>query len=328
MVSKGRFILAGMIFILLSTGLSFSASAFQAAIDDNETNLEAGLEAWDKIYQITSHPRCANCHVADGVPVWSGPSYGKERPHGMFVGGDPDNLLGEPGQYCTTCHMSENSKIAHGPPGAPVWHLPPAEMVWHKKSSAEICAQLKDPIRNGGRTLAEIETHVAEDTLVAWGWEPGPGRESAPYSANEMAGFVRQWAASGTPCPTSVEIKAAQVTDGSPQEPEGTLTPIIVGDIESGRKAASVCKSCHSFEQGGKNRSGPNLWNIAGKDIASVPGFKYSKALASLDGNWDDEKLDKFLKKPRKFVPGTSMAIGIKKDKRRADIIAYLKSLK
>ena len=160
-----------------------------------------GLEAWSKIYQLVSHPRCANCHVADGTPMWSGPHYGKTIPHAMYVGGDPELLLGNPGMMCTTCHMAENSAKLHGPPGNEVWHLPPKEMVWWNKSSAEICAQLKDPARNGDRTLEEIAEHIANDSLVAWGWAPGPGRQPAPFSAQEAANFVTSWSAQGAPCP-------------------------------------------------------------------------------------------------------------------------------
>ncbi|MEL7487050.1 MAG: hypothetical protein AAGJ87_07540 [Pseudomonadota bacterium] len=177
----------------LNAGLPVDAAVAQDAA--------AGLAAWEKIYSVVSHPRCANCHVADGRPMWSGPSYGEARVHGMNVGGDPNLLFGNPGLFCNTCHMAENSEKPHGPPGAEVWHLPPPEMVWWKRTSAEICAQLQDPERNGGRTLADVETHVAEDALVAWGWAPGPGREPAPYSAEETAQFIADWAQNGAPCP-------------------------------------------------------------------------------------------------------------------------------
>lgn len=137
--------------------------------------------------------------------MWSGPSYGETRVHGMNVGGDPNLLFGNAGMMCNTCHMAENSEKTHGPPGAEVWHLPPAEMAWWEKSSAEVCAQLKDPARNGNRSLEDIERHIADDALVAWGWNPGPGREAAPYSASEVAAYVNAWAADGAPCPTPAQ---------------------------------------------------------------------------------------------------------------------------
>ncbi len=188
--------------------LAGSAPALQPASQASpaaggENTRAAGLEAWGRIYEVFSHPRCANCHVADGRPMWAGPSYGVARAHGINVGGDPDLLFGHPGMTCATCHMAENAGAAHGPPGAEVWHLPPAEMAWWGKSSDEICSQIKDPERNGGRALADIEAHVATDALVAWGWDPGEGRAAAPYSAAETAAFIAAWAEAGAPCPGS-----------------------------------------------------------------------------------------------------------------------------
>jgi hypothetical protein len=163
---------------------------------------EDGLQLWNKIHEVFSHPRCANCHVGpDNLPVWSGPSYGgKARPHGMNISGG-ESRIGAEYIACTTCHTKHNAQIPHGPPGAEVWALAPVEMQWIGKSSAEICAQIKDPARNGGRTLAEIADHVDHDELVHWGWAPGPGREPAPYSDDEVAGFLRRWDAGGAPCP-------------------------------------------------------------------------------------------------------------------------------
>ena len=190
--------------IALLTILPFATlSAQELPISDEQVvpDQTAGLTAWAKVYEVVSHPRCASCHVDDGRPMWSGDHYGGTFKHPMYVGGDPALLLGNPGMMCTACHMAENSPKLHGPPGNDVWHLPPAEMVWWQKSSAEICEQIKDPARNGGRSLAEIETHMAEDSLVAWGWNPGPGREPAPYSAEQTAQYLAAWSANGAPCP-------------------------------------------------------------------------------------------------------------------------------
>ena len=161
---------------------------------------DPGLDAWQGIYAVFSHPRCANCHVEDARPRWSGAHYGKTRVHGMNVQRGADGL-GNPGLRCTTCHQEENAAQLHGPPGAPAWHLAPAEMVWWQKSSKEICEQVKDPARNGNRTLEEIAVHVRDDDLVGWGWAPGKGREPAPGSAEETYRLLRQWSAAGAPCP-------------------------------------------------------------------------------------------------------------------------------
>jgi hypothetical protein len=74
-------------------------------------------------------------------------------------------------------------------------------MQWFGRSSAEICAQTKDPARNGRRTLEQVAHHVESDPLVQWGWRPGPGRESAPGTSADAAAAIRAWAAAGAPCP-------------------------------------------------------------------------------------------------------------------------------
>ena len=164
---------------------------------------ETGLQQWAKVHEVFSHPRCANCHVdAGGVPIWSGPSYGaKPLAHGMNISGGASRIGAENGLLCSTCHGQHNAELPHGPPGAQVWLLAPVAMQWWGKTSAQICEQVKDPARNGGRSLAEVAEHVANDPLVAWGWKPGPGREPAPYSAAETAAWLTQWAALGSPCP-------------------------------------------------------------------------------------------------------------------------------
>jgi hypothetical protein len=75
-------------------------------------------------------------------------------------------------------------------------------MQWFGKSSAEICAQVKDRARNGNRTIGDLADLVEHEALVHWGWAPGPGRESAPYSATQLVEFIKQWDAAGAPCPT------------------------------------------------------------------------------------------------------------------------------
>lgn len=97
-------------------------------------------------------------------------------------------------------------------------------------------------------------------------------------------------------------------------------------NAEEGAKVVKKCVSCHSFEQGGGNKIGPNLWKIVDKPIAKESGFVYSRAMAGLEGNWDQETLYHFLNKPSKFLPGTKMTfVGLSKPEDIANVIAYMK---
>lgn len=97
------------------------------------------------------------------------------------------------------------------------------------------------------------------------------------------------------------------------------------GDFQSGKKQFKQCAACHTVTEGGKNKVGPNLWGIVGRDVAALDSFKYSKALRKVDGVWTHEFLDRYLKSPRRAVKGTRMAFaGIKNDNKRADLLAFL----
>ena len=102
------------------------------------------------------------------------------------------------------------------------------------------------------------------------------------------------------------------------------------GDVKKGAKVFKKCKACHAVGEGAKNKIGPHLNGIIGRKAATTEGFKYSKKMIEkAEGGliWTEENLDAFLKKPRDFVPGTKMAFGgIRKDKKRANLIAYLKT--
>lgn len=93
--------------------------------------------------------------------------------------------------------------------------------------------------------------------------------------------------------------------------------------------ALKKCTACHTVEQGGANRAGPNLFGILGRPVASVPGFNYSEALKGLGGAWTPERLDSFIANPKAVAPGTKMGFAGEPDATaRAAMIDTLTTLK
>ncbi|MFZ1428219.1 MAG: cytochrome c family protein [Geminicoccaceae bacterium] len=110
-------------------------------------------------------------------------------------------------------------------------------------------------------------------------------------------------------------------------KPIGVL--LASANPEEGAKIAKKCAACHSFDKGGANKVGPNLWDLVNRPIAEHEGFSYSAALSEKKGqNWDFDHLNHFLTSPKAYAPGTKMTFaGISKDSERADLIDYLRSL-
>jgi len=105
-----------------------------------------------------------------------------------------------------------------------------------------------------------------------------------------------------------------------------TLTLLASADAGLGKKVFKKCKTCHTADQGGKNRVGPNLWGVVGRTKASHAGFKYSGTLVRLGGQWSYADLDAFLASPNAFAKGNKMTFkGLPKAADRAAVIAYLR---
>jgi len=119
-----------------------------------------------------------------------------------------------------------------------------------------------------------------------------------------------------TPSP----IKAA---DPAPiVQTANTLSP-----MERGAKLYKRCKACHTLDEGGKHKVGPNLWDVYGSKAGAKNGFNYSKVMAASDIVWEDATMDAYIKKPSEFMKGNRMSfIGIKKAEDREALLLYLKA--
>lgn len=145
--------------------------------------------------KVLTSPRCVNCHPAGDRPLQG--ETGRLHQPPVERGADGS---GTASMRCSNCHKATNFDPA-GVPGNPHWHLAPREMAWQGKTVGEICAQIKDPARNGGRSLQQILAHLADDPLVGWAWSPGFGREPAPGTQKDLAALIEAWLATGAVCP-------------------------------------------------------------------------------------------------------------------------------
>ena len=134
--------------------------------------------------------------------------------------------------------------------------------------------------------------------------------------------------------PPGAEAGATAATASAPGQAAAGPEPIdqymAKADPKRGEQVAKVCLQCHTFAKGEANKIGPNLWDIMEENIASVANYQFSQVLAAHKGEkWDPAKLNVWLFKPQEFAKGTKMTFpGLPKPQDRADVIAYLESLK
>ena len=175
-----------------------------ADFDNIADETERSIAIFQETGKVLLNPRCVNCHPAGDRPLQGADMHLHQPP---VQRGDAN--FGVPGMMCNTCHGPKNvpviaqSEGIKSIPGNPNWHLAPIEMAWQGRNLGDICRQIKDQDRNGGKTLAELVEHMASDDLVGWGWKPGKGRDPVPGTQKQFGELYKAWAATGAHCPAS-----------------------------------------------------------------------------------------------------------------------------
>ena len=204
-IRKGR--IGGGVCRRIGAGVALRGTAIAlvlvAGAGAAEVDNAAGVKAFEGVRAVLQHPRCQNCHIPGDAPL----QLDKGLPHAQNVQRGLVGL-GNVGMQCGTCHGEKNPPASYGmhvPPGAPNWRLPPPQtkMVFIGLSPRELCTVIKDPEKTGGKDLKAMLEHVSHDKLVAWGWDPGPGRTIPPLSHDEFVAAFQDWMKAGAPCPQS-----------------------------------------------------------------------------------------------------------------------------
>lgn len=174
------------------------ASSNEAAVDSKPDATKART-AFKEAAKVFFSARCVNCHPAGDAPMQGD----KMMTHALDVKRGTDGR-GTEELKCATCHQDVNLEGDGLPPGAPNWHMPPEnqKMAFQGVTAKQLCLNLKDPSKNGGRKSAKDAVHhIASDPLVLWAWSPGNGRTTPPISHAEFVKKMNEWVDNGAACP-------------------------------------------------------------------------------------------------------------------------------
>lgn len=176
--------------------------------------------------------------------------------------------------------------------------------------------EIEYPERRGYRVEGVAPVDLAS---LQRSWPTGLVSPAAPATLRGYMGNIEK---------AVLSVPAGGTATAAPAAPVDLGTLLAAADPARGESIARVCASCHTFEQGGPHRVGPNLWPVVGRPVADKPGYAYSRAIVDHGGVWSYEELDRYLASPARAIPGNKMAFnGIRNPRDRAHLLAYLGSL-
>lgn len=258
---------------------------------------------------------------------------------------------------CAACHTFDKGGAAKVGPnlwgvvGAPHGHMEGfaysdaiagIEGNWDYEGLDHFITSPKDYAPGTKMTFAGIKKPAERANLLAYlqSLSDSPVPFPAPSAEDQAAAEAPAAEAPATEAPAAeapaAEAPAAEAPAAADAGTQTAAAPagdgvaglLAAADVANGEKLAKRCAACHSFDNGGANKIGPNLWNVVGDHQGQGRDFKFSEAMAALGGSWTYQALDEFLLSPKTYVPGTKMTFpGLKKPEDRADLIAWLRTL-
>jgi hypothetical protein len=191
-----------MVLTIAASVVVCSVGAVESRSDAAPPSSEPASALFEEMARVLQSPRCINCHT-DAAHAF--PRQGDDGHRHMFNVQRGLAGSGAAGLHCSTCHQATND-AASGVPGAEGWRLAPLSMAWEGLSAGEICQELIDSARNGGRSPAQLADHFDHEPLVLWAWSPGVNHAGAarslpPLSHQQFMMVVSRWVATGSACP-------------------------------------------------------------------------------------------------------------------------------
>lgn len=236
---------------------------------------------------------------------------------------------------CVACHsVADGGKAGVGPN---LWNVVGAKMAGH--AGFVYSAALTG--KGGEWSYDNLNTWLTKPAAFAPGTKMSYAGLADAKKRADILVYLRSLSGSPVALPAAPAVTAAAVSTATTTaaagaapatapEPVPFAKLLASADVDQGKSASLKlgCIACHSFNDGGKNGLGPNLYGVVGKPQAAHEGFVYSAALKAKGGEWSYDNLNAWLAKPATYAPGTKMTFaGVPDAQTRANVIAYLRSL-
>jgi S-disulfanyl-L-cysteine oxidoreductase SoxD len=263
--------------------------------------------------------RCASCHGDFGEAFGRWPAL--MGGDGSLASNEPDKTVGSYWPYASTLFDYIYRAMPFGD----------AQSLTHDETYAVTAYVLylnflvDEDFVLTDENLADIEMPNVDGFYVMEEPEFPPHEPCMQDCKDEVRVVGRAQVLDVTPGPPASDVEP-EGQEAGPDSGDQVAVAALEGDPAAGERVFRRCQTCHTVEEGGAQRLGPNLWSIFGREAGAHPGFTYSAAMAESELVWTGETLKEFLRDPRGFLPGNRMAFpGLRDQDDLDDIVAFLR---